>query len=62
MIELTGIYDAANASTGDSIIRFTGFIDNKTLLDDKRKEDPEGFYSEIGKLFIDQFNDHENWI
>ena len=62
MLTITGIYAAVDAKSNDKLIKFSGHIDSETLLNPERKDHPDEFYLEIGRLVIDQFNDEKNWI
>ena len=62
MITITEIYQAVDANNSNKVVKFSGRIDSDTLLNQKRKEHPDEFYRDIGKLLIDQFNNDKNWI
>jgi hypothetical protein len=62
MLTITGIYATEDIVSKEKIIRFTGKISSKKLLDLSRIEHPDDFFKDIGRLVIQQFNNEKNWI
>lgn len=61
-VQITHIYPAVDALSNENVIKFSGHITDKELLDPIRNEDPDTFYKELGKLVVSQFNNPDNWI